>query len=484
MIRKQQLFLLTFLLLALLAPVHAFAGAVDGTCDLQALSGIAAHRKAAAAQKAGTAAPAEAPAVTLRSLETAEREFRSTPEAATAEADRLVEAGDEVSPELSDSLSRLESLQVEAAARAPKKRAPVAKVESLPQEVKKAVVPEPEPSVAPIAAARKAEIFSPSETIQARGPPARVPNALKGKEGKYDAKPVSFQDIPEGSVMEGSVGYGGIQPDYIVNFHAPEFDELRTFAQDVGQMRIHVTEKIDRINKRIRTNVLPGKSYTNSRYRGVVNTYRNANQDIPLSEYANCKAGVCRENALITHMALKEAGIPNRYVYAKAKLKFYSPDSGKIINEVAEDHAFVVTEINGKNWIVDSYNKAFNGFSFDQLRNPKLRKNTRLDALPFAEEQNDLVAGITEINGYPYVWVPKTAAARAEAKISQRAGVSTVRNAMVEPRPALPRAFWTRAQASRAAEIMVDGSDDVSRTIADGRRFMASEALSSEKISE
>jgi hypothetical protein len=122
---------------------------------------------------------------------------------------------------------------------------------------------------------------------------------------------------------------------------------------------------------------------------------------VPISEYAACRAGICRENAFLNHLALKEAGIPNQHVYAKTENFFGRAKEGKI-----EDHGFDVFELDGKRWIADSYWAQFNGYELDELLRPDqpaipVSKNR----LPFAVDR----AGrrrIIEVNSFSRMWIP------------------------------------------------------------------------------
>ena len=84
--------------------------------------------------------------------------------------------------------------------------------------------------------------------------------------------------------------------------------------------------------------------------------YRLKGENVPLSKYVAIKAGVCREHALIYHMALKEAGVENSFIYAKV-----------FMNSRSEEHALNVVNIDGELRSFDSYNRFFNDQSLSDL---------------------------------------------------------------------------------------------------------------------
>ena len=70
---------------------------------------------------------------------------------------------------------------------------------------------------------------------------------------------------------------------------------------------------------------------------------------------------MCREHALLLHLALQAAGIANRMVYAKV-----------IQDGHAEDHGFVlITRGPARGYTVDSFNLNFDGFKFSELVSPR-----------------------------------------------------------------------------------------------------------------
>ncbi len=163
-------------------------------------------------------------------------------------------------------------------------------------------------------------------------------------------------------------------------------------------------EKIRQITSFVQQKVLPNGAYDDPGYLKVLEKYRNAGKDIPISAYIDCRAGVCRENALVMHYALKKAGVENLYVYAKVQLKIFRGKN--VVRDATEDHAFTIVKIKGENFIVDSYNSNFHGFSFDQLQSPNLTPSTILRTASFAENNPDVFRRVIMINHYPVVFQP------------------------------------------------------------------------------
>jgi hypothetical protein len=226
-------------------------------------------------------------------------------------------------------------------------------------------------------------------------------------ESRYDRISGGIYELESGMVVEGSVKHGGIQPDYQIDFESQDFRQLKKFARAIkDNPNLSIWTKIDKVATYIRNKTLPHGEYNNPNYLKTLASFREAGEDIPLSAYMSCRAGVCRENAMLLHLALKEAGIANRFVYAKVQQQVW--ERGVVTFDKSEDHAFTVVEINGKNWIADSYNSNFHGYNFDQLTNPDLDKSLRLEESPLVKDYDSSVfRRIRKVNSYPTVWKPK-----------------------------------------------------------------------------
>ncbi len=208
-------------------------------------------------------------------------------------------------------------------------------------------------------------------------------------------------DIADGSYIEGSWRQGGIQPDYIIDWESREFQKIRNFARRLKKRTdLSYWEKIDSINRYLSERVFPNFSYDAPDYLRLNKRHLKMKQDVPLSKYVACGSGVCREYALVVHLALKEAGIQNQHVYAKIHRASKSDGLG-----VVEDHAFVVVKHQGKRWVVDPYYWGFNGFLLDDLLRPEgVTASSR--AAPIATPGPDF-RSILEINPFPRIWRPK-----------------------------------------------------------------------------
>ena len=187
-------------------------------------------------------------------------------------------------------------------------------------------------------------------------------------------------DIQIGSIVEGSVNYGGMQPHYIIDYDNEAFKPLRTYAQNL-KGELDVSKKIEMLRDYVTTNVLVHKDYDAKAYLAITSKYKKAGKNIPLSSYLKGKAGVCREHALIFHMALKDAGVKNSYLYARV-----------FQNWSSEDHALNVVNINGEMRVVDIYNSNFHNQPLNQLLEPGGKNN------------RGAKVGIHIVNEYPAVY--------------------------------------------------------------------------------
>ncbi|MBI4424903.1 MAG: hypothetical protein HY554_14320 [Elusimicrobia bacterium] len=225
----------------------------------------------------------------------------------------------------------------------------------------------------------------------------------------YEVVRGGMADIPPGSHVEGSLRAGGTQPDYVVDLDSPEFQPLLRFARGQRDSRASYWEKIRLLLDYIRGQVLVGRDYHEPRYVELVARYRGLEQDVPLSRYIGVSAGVCREYALITHLALKAAGIPNRHVYA---LIHHAKNGSYLL----EDHGFTVVRHDGEEWVVDAYFDSFNGYRLSDLRGPDgIGPNSPY--APIARQVPDF-RRIVQINDYPTVWIP-SARPRAAGTLSR-----------------------------------------------------------------
>ena len=147
--------------------------------------------------------------------------------------------------------------------------------------------------------------------------------------------------LTDGMIVEGSSRFGGIQPDYLVDLHDPRLAPLFDYARGLRETpTLSRWRKVELVETRV-ASMLARRDYHDPVYRALLARYRRSGEPIPIGAYVEARAGVCRENAMLTHLALERAGVPSRFVYALAAN--------------GEDHAVVVVELGGRDFVVDTY---------------------------------------------------------------------------------------------------------------------------------
>ncbi len=147
-------------------------------------------------------------------------------------------------------------------------------------------------------------------------------------------------DLRDGSWIEGSSRYGGIQPDLRIDLADPVFQPLLREARRIGHSPLAFWEKVRRICALVER-TLPDK-----RNRALGDGFA----EVPLSAYVKAGLGDCRQYSLLTHFLLKAAGIGNRYGYVAEDVE------GR-----RYDHAIVGIQRQGELWLVDAYEDTFHG---------------------------------------------------------------------------------------------------------------------------
>lgn len=218
-------------------------------------------------------------------------------------------------------------------------------------------------------------------------------------------------DLPDGSYVQGSSNVGGLQPDYQINLQEPE---LKAFLERVKQvvessqeisasvsqgMRDYAFDETIRTVRKLVQSALPEREYDAPPYLQVLSNHREQGMNIGLGSYLQCQAGVCRENALLMHFALKAAGIPNKFFYVKVDLISHR-----------EDHAIVVVELPNGRWIVDSFNDTFHGMNLDEIMKTEGQARTARPRVASFSESPPTTARIVRINSYPIFWIPEAPA--------------------------------------------------------------------------
>ncbi|MDD0852030.1 hypothetical protein HBN50_02935 [Halobacteriovorax sp. GB3] len=210
----------------------------------------------------------------------------------------------------------------------------------------------------------------------------------------------SIENIPNNSVVEGSLAYDGMQPNYIIDLDTPLLKQYLNEAKLIGEEESDFWTKISKISDLVSKKALRERDYDSPSYINLTRYYKDSELDIPLSEYIDCSVGVCREHALLIHLLLNSAGIKNKHTYAEIRRVNNAEDYN-----IVENHGFVTVEHKGKTWVVDSYYKGFNGY----LLNDLLSENgitIQSEKAPIAKELIDF-RRIIKIHDYPKVWIPK-----------------------------------------------------------------------------
>jgi len=220
------------------------------------------------------------------------------------------------------------------------------------------------------------------------------------KNDTYHFQSGGLLNILNGAIIEGSSGHGGIQPDYLVDLEHEKFQKFLAKAKYIGSTEVDFWDKIRKIINLIDGETFKYVNYKNPYYLRLLKKARIEKRELRLSEYLSCQAGVCREFGLFTHFALKAAGIPNNFVYAKIQ-RASNYDNFNII----EDHAFVVVTYENVEWVIDPYYWGFNGFQLADLMRPEGITINSKNA-PIATPGPGF-RRIININNYPKVWIPK-----------------------------------------------------------------------------
>ena len=170
-----------------------------------------------------------------------------------------------------------------------------------------------------------------------------------------------FISVANGSRVQGTTCAGGLQPDYIVDTTSKE---IKSFINSVAHLKNeNMITKMDKVGEILRQNFIHKTEYEDPIYLALLKKYREAELEVPLSEYIKINRGVCREISILTCIALNTLGLESYYYYAKVKTVFDG-----IAKE--EDHAVVAISVDNEFLIADNYFKMFNKQKLSELENP------------------------------------------------------------------------------------------------------------------
>lgn len=151
----------------------------------------------------------------------------------------------------------------------------------------------------------------------------RNPNA-------YEPPTVGLFQLQTGTVIEGSRDFGGITPDFLVDWDATEFDMIRDFARSLKKKALPANEIADQLQ----AHLLQAAMVQNSSDPAYLKILKNTDSEgrVPLSAFIRARAGSCREKSYVMHLAMAEAGVINRVAYVRMNA----------VVENANDHSFVI----------------------------------------------------------------------------------------------------------------------------------------------
>lgn len=153
-------------------------------------------------------------------------------------------------------------------------------------------------------------------------------------------------ELGDRMLVEGSWSVGGSQPDFWIDYRdASLFERIVAPAREIGRGPGDVWEKIRQVQQLV-NRTLPHDGHHHVPYeRHAERASQVEDRVASLGEYVDLQAGVCRENALLTTLALREAGIDARYGY------FHTFVGG----ESHADHAVALVEVDDVTYVVDSF---------------------------------------------------------------------------------------------------------------------------------
>lgn len=225
-------------------------------------------------------------------------------------------------------------------------------------------------------------------------------------------------ELFHGSIVEGSIDHKGLQPHYVVDLQDPRVDKILKTARALRDEALDFHQRCAAVREVV-AGSLKGKKYDDHGYLGLLQNARRARQNVRPGDYVDIDAGVCREHAMLTHLALREAGVESRYLYARVRSADGAQD---------EDHAVALAfdaeawdryghdRDVSKAWVVDAYNGVFDGRrveSFQQQGGSRRVDESRPDVDAWLLPRHWLGYTLTVVD-YPNYWVPVRAAPPAD----------------------------------------------------------------------
>lgn len=181
------------------------------------------------------------------------------------------------------------------------------------------------------------------------------------------AYPELGRPVDDGAAIEGSKKGGGSQPDFIVDHSDPDLRKrVLAPARRIGAFKADDWTKLARLQAVVNA-ALPkdGWSFAGNdpAYDAFIESVKGRER-LSLGDYIRLGIGVCRENAIMTVVALRAAGYKARFAYFTV-LK----DDGV----VDQDHAVALVEVDGTTYVLDSYRalgRYYNGHRLLDLMSP------------------------------------------------------------------------------------------------------------------
>ncbi|GEM_PF-4455468 len=159
-----------------------------------------------------------------------------------------------------------------------------------------------------------------------------------------------FKKLMPNHRVQGSDIVGGTQPSFLIERDSKPMRELLEHARQVGSdKKLTLWQKIEAIQERTRKSIRYPASGAQQEALQALNRQHLLGA-AGIGEYHKIGFADCRGFAVTTQVLLQEAKIDSFFSYART---FYQGAPGV-------DHAFNVVRENGKLFVVDTLNQAFN----------------------------------------------------------------------------------------------------------------------------